>query len=132
MSAHCLLISANKMASPYPVYPIGIAHLTGALLAEGHTVRHVDILADGNTEGLQTLLSQETFDIIGISIRNIDTVDSSNAIGLLDHIEEVVEIIRTLCQTPIILGGPGFSIMPGIIVKNTIGKKYISCLMLTA
>ena len=46
------------MVSPYPVYPIGIAHLTGALLAEGHSVRHIDILADGNTKGLRQLLGR--------------------------------------------------------------------------
>ncbi len=112
MSAHCLLISANKMVSPYPVYPIGVAHLTGALQSVGHTVEHVDVLADEGTNRLRQLLTKETFDVVGVSIRNIDTVDSSNAKGLLDHIDEVIQIVRVHSHAPVILGGPGFSIMP--------------------
>lgn len=123
MSAHCLLISANKMASPYPVYPIGIAHLAGALLAAGHTVQHVDILADGGTENLQKLLNNETFDVVGISLRNIDTVDSSNAKGLLHHINEVIQIVRQSTRAPVVLGGPGFSIMPAELL-DFLGGDY--------
>ena len=66
MPAHCLLISVNRMVLPFPVYPIGIAHLTGALIAGGHTVRHVDILADDGFEPLRRLFTEETFDVISM------------------------------------------------------------------
>jgi len=123
MGANCLLISANKMVSPYPVYPIGIAYLSGALVQNGHHVQHVDVLADGSTEKLSTLLNERNFDVIGISIRNIDTVNSSFSEGLLSHIEEVIDIIRKQSTAPVVLGGPGFSIMPAEIL-DFLGGDY--------
>jgi len=109
------------MVSPYPVYPIGLAHLAGVLQEAGHVVHHVDILADGNTKRLQQLLTKKSFDIIGVSIRNIDNVDSSNSQGLLGHIEEVIQIARNESQAPIVLGGPGFSIMPEVLLAHLDG-----------
>jgi lipid biosynthesis B12-binding/radical SAM protein len=112
MTAHCLLISANRMVAPYPVYPIGIAHLTGALVAAGHTVRHIDILADDGFEPLRQLLIKEDFDVIGISIRNVDTVDSSEPDSLLADVVTAIQYVRELTKAPVVLGGSGFSVMP--------------------
>jgi len=116
MPAHCLLISVNRMVLPFPVYPIGIAHLTGALIAGGHTVRHVDILADDGFEPLRRLFTEETFDVIGISIRNIDAVDSSAPESLLTDVVTAICTIRELSSAPVVLGGPGFSIMPEVLL----------------
>jgi lipid biosynthesis B12-binding/radical SAM protein len=112
MVAHCLLVSANRMILPYPVYPIGIAHLIGALQHHGHRVDHIDILAAGGYSTLEQRLKESRYDIIGISIRNIDTVDSSSPQELLTDITEAVKYIRKHSKAPIVLGGPGFSIMP--------------------
>ncbi len=112
MAAHCLLVSANRMVLPYPVYPLGIAHLIGALQRHGYRADHVDILA---SEGYSTLLQRlrdTRYDIIGISIRNIGTVDSASPRELLSDITETVQYIRQYSKAPIVLGGPGFSIMP--------------------
>ena len=116
MTARCLLISANRMVAPYPVYPIGIAHLTGALIARGHSVRHIDILADDGFEPLRRLLEEERFDVIGISIRNIDTVDSSTPDSLIADVVTAIGYVRELSKAPIVLGGPGFSIMPQVLL----------------
>lgn len=112
MVAHCLLVSANRMVSPYPVYPIGIAYILGALQLHGHSADHVDILASGGYATLLERLKDTHYDIIGISIRNIDTVDSASPRELLTDITEAVKHIRKHSKAPIILGGPGFSIMP--------------------
>jgi len=111
-SAHCLLISANCMSSPYPVYPIGIAYIMGALQRHGHRADHVDILASGGYEVLEQRLTQNNYDIIGVSIRNIDNVDSTSIQELLPDIAEAVRSIRKHSKAPLVLGGPGFSIMP--------------------
>jgi lipid biosynthesis B12-binding/radical SAM protein len=116
MTAHCLLISANRMVAPYPVYPIGIAHLTGVLMASGHTVRHIDILADDGFEPLRRLLEEENFDVVGISIRNIDTVDSSTPDSLIADVATAIRYVRELSKAPVVLGGPGFSIMPKVLL----------------
>ena len=111
-SANCLLISANCMSSPYPVYPIGIAYIKGALQRHGHRADHVDILASGGYGVLEQRLTQNNYDIIGVSIRNIDNVDSTSIQELLPDIAEAVRYIRKHSKAPLVLGGPGFSIMP--------------------
>lgn len=112
MGAYCLLVSANRMVSPYPVYPLGIAHIIGALQLHGHRADHVDILASGGFETLLERLGNSHYDIIGISIRNIDTVDSASPQELMTDISEAIRHIRKHSTAPIVLGGPGFSIMP--------------------
>ena len=110
--ARCLLISANRVTTPYPVYPIGVAHLMGALIQHGHQADHVDILASNGSGALLQLLQQNNYDVIGISIRNIDSVDSASPKAMIYDIVEVMEEVRNLSHAPVVLGGPGFSIMP--------------------
>ncbi len=110
---YCLLISANLVSAPYPVYPIGIAHLMGALHEQGHRADHFDMLASEGYPELDGKLSRNNYDAIGISIRNIDSVDSSSPTAMIEDIATVIGYVRERCRTtPIVLGGPGFSIMP--------------------
>ena len=122
-SARCLLVSANRMASPYPVYPIGIAYIMGALQRHGHRADHVDILASGGYGALEERLRQGDYDLIGVSIRNIDNVDSTAPQELLADIAEAVRRIRELSKAPLVLGGPGFSIMPERLL-HYLGADY--------
>lgn len=110
--AHCLLVSANRTTRPYPVFPLGLAHLIDAVQKQGHFVDHIDVLASNGTHSLVRLLQEKKYDVIGISIRNIDSVDSSSPELLLNDIAEIIELIRKISPSPIVLGGPGFSIMP--------------------
>jgi len=94
MVARCLLVSANRMALPYPVYPLGVAHIMGAMQRHGHRADHVDILASGGYSTLLKRLEDIHYDVIGISIRNIDTVDSASPQQLLTDITEAIQHIR--------------------------------------
>ncbi len=118
MSANCLLISANRMQAPYPVYPIGIAHIMGALQIHNHRCEHVDILASNGYSELELCLKKSQYDVIGISIRNIDNVDSASPQEMIGDIAKVMQYIRTLSKAPVVLGGPGFSIMPEQILNH--------------
>jgi len=55
---------------------------------------------------------------VGISLRNIDTVDSNDVTSLLGDITAVVTTIREETSAPIVLGGPGFSIMPDRLLDH--------------
>ncbi|WP_163335669.1 lipid biosynthesis B12-binding/radical SAM protein [Desulfopila sp. IMCC35008] len=110
--ADCLIISANQVVTPYPVYPLGAAYVTEALQRNGHAARHFDLLADGGLAALEELLITSSFDLIGISIRNLDTVDSADPAEFLDDIKVVARSIRTHSNAPLVLGGPAFSIIP--------------------
>lgn len=111
MAIDCLLISANQVVTPYPVYPLGVAHLIGAMEQAGHRVMHFDLLASGGVDGLQQLLRHRRFDLIGVSIRNLDTVDSTAPQGFLADIGATIAQVRAFSAAKIVLGGAGFSIM---------------------
>ncbi len=113
------LLSSNMNADPYPVYPLGMAVVAASLVNAGHRVRQYDCLAAGCSDhGLKKALKEFTPDFVGISLRNIDNVDSfsSEKEWYLAKIKKLVEIIRQETAVPIIVGGPGFSILPEVII----------------
>ncbi|MDA3791856.1 MAG: lipid biosynthesis B12-binding/radical SAM protein [Desulfobacula sp.] len=116
-----LLISSNTTTEPLPVYPLGMALIASSLEQNGHEVKQLDLLLNLKNifSSMTSSISQFKPDFIGISIRNIDNVDSlspSNT-GYLADIKPLVEHIRKISQSPIILGGPAFSIMPEQILE---------------
>lgn len=109
------LLSSNSTTDPYPVYPLGMALVASALAAAGHQVYQFDFLAAGRSNTrLRESLAEFTPDYVGISLRNMDNVDSfSTESGwYLAETKMLVGIIREKTTAPIILGGPAFSIMP--------------------
>ena len=112
-----LIISVNQVLVPYPVYPLGVACIIGALRQNGHETEHFDMLADNGLEPLQALLATEKYDFIGLSIRNIDTVDSACPDNYLSGAVTIAELIRHLQKTVIIIGGPAVSIMPEMLLN---------------
>lgn len=122
-TANCLIVSANQVVTPYPVYPLGAACLVGALKKHGHGVNHFDILADGGLAELTSHLQENSYDLVGVSIRNLDSVDSADPNPFLAEIIETVHCIRAQADTPIVLGGPAFSIMPENLI-DLLGAEY--------
>jgi lipid biosynthesis B12-binding/radical SAM protein len=119
-------ISSNTIADPYPVYPLGMAVLTAALSSQGHTVHPFDYFAAAqSSERLRRALSRFNPEIVGLSLRNIDNVDSTSPEGdwSLTLNRDLVRIIREMTDAPVVLGGPGFSIMPEAIL-DYIGADY--------
>ena len=120
------LISSNTALDPYPVYPVGMAIIASALASAGHEVGQFDMLAAGHSEtGLRQAIADFSPDYVGISIRNIDTVDSCNVANewFLSSDLRIVKIIRETTAAPIILGGSAFSIMPDEIL-HYLGADY--------
>lgn len=123
-NAHCLIVSANQVVTPYPVYPLGAACLVAALKNKGHGVEHFDVLVDGGLAQLARLLLEgRCYDLVGVSIRNLDTVDSAAPHQFLSEIIETVEVIRQSTETKLVLGGPAFSIMPEQLME-LLGGDY--------
>ncbi len=119
-----LLIAANLCTDPYPVYPLGMSVIAAALESDGHRVRQFDALAEG-FPALPNVLEQFQPDAAGISIRNLDTVNSRSNAGTLWHsAKEAVALCKTFRRTlPVFLGGPGFTLLPGTILAAT-GAEY--------
>lgn len=118
-----LLVSINQATVPYPVYPLGIAHLTGALRATGHEVALFDLLSQGGLPGLATCLDEASPELIGLSLRNVDTVDSADPSTFLEGIQEAMALVRRLSTAPVVLGGTAFSLFPEAMMA-LLGADY--------
>jgi radical SAM superfamily enzyme YgiQ (UPF0313 family) len=123
MGIRCLLISTNQVTVPYPVYPLGIAHLVGALEDAGHTATHVDLMAHGGLAALGEHVANGSPDLVGLSLRNLDMVDSTVPDTFLADFAAVVEVVRGRSTAPVVLGGPAFSLMPEEI-RERLGAEY--------
>ncbi len=120
------LLSTNTMIEPYPVFPLGMAVVASALTSAGHTVRQFDLLMeDRSVKRLVEALLEFRPDFVGISMRNIDTVDSftSEESWTLDSDREIIHRIKENTEVPVILGGSAFSIMPEEILSY-VGGDY--------
>ena len=108
-----LLISVNREASPYPVAPLGLAYVAGAACQDGHTVSLVDLCFSTDPGAtIAAAVAQARPDLIGISIRNIDNLTFPASASYLAEIASAVASIRAVSATPLVAGGPGFSIFP--------------------
>ena len=115
-----LLVSSNTTTDPFPVYPLGLAILAGALVREGHLVDQLDFLAEGRSEdAFRTRLAAFAPDYVCISIRNLDNCDSRTATLYPVVARRLVELTREGTSAPVIIGGPAFSIMPEELLAFT-------------
>ncbi len=116
MGLRILLINPNRMRSP-PVIPIGLEYLTAPLEKQGYDVRIVDLcFSSSPIEDLENYLRKEKFDIVGFSIRNIDSCIYFNNEYYLPEFKKLIDCVKPH-KIPIILGGAGFSAMPNEILE---------------
>jgi radical SAM superfamily enzyme YgiQ (UPF0313 family) len=108
--ARILLVNFNTYDQPYPVYPIGLAYIEGALREDGHVVEVWDMVPPG--ESLEHATAKFQPDFIGISMRNIDNAQSHNPRSFTSDLLACVAKLRAVSTAPLILGGSGFSIFP--------------------
>ncbi|HTX88942.1 MAG TPA: lipid biosynthesis B12-binding/radical SAM protein [Bacteroidales bacterium] len=108
-----LLVSANRFANPYPVYPIGISYIHSYLTER---LPHFDIrIFDFNLhtpEEFARYLKAFQPDYTGISLRNVDDVNSWNREWFIGDYREIIDLLKKTLPTRLILGGSAFSIYP--------------------
>lgn len=115
-----LLVSTNVCVEPYPVYPLGMSVAANALALNGFDVEQFDVLANGLLAGLEKRLRENSYGLIGISLRNIDMVNSrADDAAILDTPFEAVRLIRKYSQAPLLLGGSGFTLLPDALMERT-------------
>ncbi len=111
-----LLVSANTLREPYPVYPLGLDYVAGAL-AENHHVQIVDMNSLGGYDSLAAVIKEFSPHVIGLSLRNIDNTDTTDPRGFIGQYREIVNAIRNQTEVPLVLGGSGFTIFPDETMK---------------
>ncbi|MCD4715593.1 MAG: cobalamin-dependent protein [Desulfobacterales bacterium] len=117
-----LLISPNTLTMPYPVYPLGLDYVAGAI-AEDHQVKIVDLNSLGDHKTLGKVIDNYSPDIIGISLRNIDNTDTINPEGFMGDYRQCIKDIRDSSDVPLVLGGSGFTLFPEEIME-ALGADY--------
>ncbi len=106
-----LLISANRLKEPYPVYPIGLDYLAGSISGR-HDIAIIDMNDFSDEESFKEALKNQGADIIGISLRNIDNTDTRDTISFIEQYRTIIKELRKKITAPIVLGGSGFTIFP--------------------
>lgn len=119
-----LLISANVTLSPYPIYPLGVSMIAGALHKAGHEVGQLDFLQQNTSlEAIAGEVRKFSPDLVGISVRNIDNVNLMNEQYYIQNVKNIVSTVREVSSVKVILGGAGFSLIPDLILEET-GADY--------
>jgi radical SAM superfamily enzyme YgiQ (UPF0313 family) len=113
-----LLVSGNREDVDIRVPALGLACVAASAEAAGHEVQLLDLLISKDPEtSVAKAIGSFQPDVIGVSVRNIDDQRMRNPKFLLEQAREAVGWCRASSRAPIVLGGAGFSILPGPILE---------------
>lgn len=121
MPVKILLISINRCRNPYPVFPLGISHITGALRKNGFDVKVIDM--GFQDRDLEPVLRDFNPDYVGLSLRNIDDVRIDKTQFFVPELCETVKRVKDVSGAGLILGGSAFSLFPEELLEMT-GADY--------
>ncbi len=104
-----LLINPNNYKYP-PVPPIGLEEVAASLEEGGHEVKILDLcFSESPMEEIDAAVWSFRPEIVGITVRNVDTVLYQTNEFFLDTIREMIAHIRRIHRLKVIIGGAGVS-----------------------
>ncbi|HSP98230.1 MAG TPA: lipid biosynthesis B12-binding/radical SAM protein [Candidatus Dormibacteraeota bacterium] len=113
-----LLISANTEQLPDPVFPLGAAYMATVAEQHGHTVATFDCCFATDTQPtLTATLGEFAPDAVGISLRNLDSSAYPQTTSYVPDYRTLIDTVRQATRSPIVLGGAGFTVMPGTLMR---------------
>ncbi len=113
-----LIISTNRNAYPMPVMPIGACVVAEAAERAGHSVALLDLMfAADPLRAIVAALNRSTYDLIGLSVRNIDNNDMHKTVFYIDDLAPFIDAVRRHTDAPIVLGGASLTVMPEEILR---------------
>jgi len=113
-----LLISANTEHLPDPVFPLGAAYMAAVAERDGHHVETFDCcFLDQLRPALDAAVAAAAPDVIGISLRNLDSSSYPLNTSYIEDYKRLVDALRALSRAHIVLGGAGFTVMPEPIME---------------
>ncbi len=112
-----LLVQSYLGGHEPPVYPAGLACLLSVLA--DHDVRAFDPnTADDPEGGLEQAVREFGPDVVGVSLRNIDSTNKRVVVFYYQFFKEMLKQIRALTNAPLIVGGSGFSMFAQRIMED--------------
>ena len=93
--------------------PIGLAYIAGYLDPDRHQIQVLDLMFSEDYLGdTEAKIRQFVPDLIGISLRNLDNASYVDTQWALPITKDVIDRIRAVTDSPIVCGGPAFSLLP--------------------
>ncbi len=116
MALKILLINPNNYKSP-PVLPIGLEYIKESLKNQNYDLEILDLtFKEDPLLVIKEILEINRFDLIGFSIRNIDSCIYFNNEFFLPLFKKIIDFIKSY-NIPIVLGGSGFTAIPYEIIE---------------
>ena len=112
------LINTNRMLPL--VGPVGLDYIAGSAKQAKIEVGILDLaLSQNPDESVKEYFAAKQPELIGISFRNVDDCFWPRADWFVPELKNTIEKIRTQTDTPIVVGGVGFSVFPKQIIEYT-------------
>lgn len=114
-----ILLTNSPLGRPQPpVFPLGLAYLAAAL--EDHEVICFDAaVAEEPFHDLAEIIGREKPEVIGLSLRNIDTLTVSDTFSYWPSFISTVKHLRKCCPDAVLMvGGAGFSLFGQAIMEQ--------------
>lgn len=100
-----------------PVFPLGLSCLVAQLC--GHDIRGFDANISKRPFGeLKETIDDFSPEVIGISLRNIDSTNKRSVVFYYNYLRETVEVIKRSSRAKVIIGGSGFSMFAREIMED--------------
>lgn len=107
-----LLINPNRYKSP-PVPPIGLEHVAAVIAEGGHACEILDLcFSDSPYKDIDRAVASFRPDIVGMTVRNIDSVLYQTNEFFLDEIRDMISHIRRSWGVKVVFGGAGVGTDP--------------------
>jgi len=114
-----LLIQAYLGGTEPPVFPLGLSCIASSI--EGHAIKAFDpnVSKDPHQELIHMLKGFQP-DVIGISLRDIDSTNTRKVIFYYRYFKEIIDLLKANSpnHSKIIVGGSGFSMFASKIMQD--------------
>jgi radical SAM superfamily enzyme YgiQ (UPF0313 family) len=114
-----------------PIAPIGLDYIAGAARSAGINTDVLDLCRhDDPDKAIENYFSRlvrsacggcggNSSSLVGLSFRNVDDCFWPSAKWFVPQLKDIVKTIKNLTDSPVVIGGVGFSIFPRQIVEYT-------------
>jgi len=120
-----LLINPNRYKFP-PVPPIGIEYISCSMEHAGHEVEVLDLcFSDDIYKDIEESINIFKPEIVGLSVRNIDSVLYHNNEFFLEEMRDIVKFLKYNFNLCVIVGGTGLSTNPEGVVDYLVADVGI-------
>lgn len=114
-----LLVNTNRERAPFPLPPIGLCRIASTLEEAGFEVEVLDLCFERSpSRTLRRRLRSDLPEAVGLSVRNIDDVDSRKRRFYLEELRSQVmaPLREALPGVPVVVGGASVGVAPGEVL----------------